>query len=150
MRKSFPSPSNVAVLVFIIALASLGATSVAQQAADANTTPKKSKPIVGVMESDNGKTIDMDSSQTLCVKLKVIAGTGYSWTLNGDPAPLKLGKSYTQQSNSTARRAGGPQMSVFELSANSSGVANLTFTYRRSWEYNVPPAKTFNVRVNVR
>ena len=41
-------------------------------------------------------------------------------------------------------------MSVFQLSANSAGLATLTFVYRRSWEYNVPPAKTFAIRVNVR
>jgi predicted secreted protein len=148
MRKPLLSRSNVAVLLFVTALGSLTATLAAQQAADENT--KKSNSVVGVFEADNGKTIDMDSSQTLRVKLKVIAGTGYAWTLSGDPKPLKLTKSYAQQSNSTARRQGGPEMSVFELSANSVGLANLTFVYRRSWEYNVPPAKTFSVRVNVR
>ena len=29
-------------------------------------------------------------------------------------------------------------------------MATLTLVYRRSWEYNVPPIKTFTVRVNVR
>ena len=111
---------------------------------------KKADSVLAVMESDNGKNIDLNNGQTLRVKLRVIAGTGYAWTLSGDPAPLKLIKSYTQHSNSTARRAGGTQMSVFELSASSAGLANVTFVYRRSWEYNVQPAKTFTVHVNVR
>jgi predicted secreted protein len=46
--------------------------------------------------------------------------------------------------------AGAPQMSVFQFSAASAGLANLTLVYRRSWEYNTTPAKTFSVRVNVR
>jgi predicted secreted protein len=154
MQKSLLPRFNVAVLVIVTSLALLSATATAQQATDTNTasttSTKKSKPVVGVMESDNGKTVDMDTSQTLRVKLKVIAGNGYGWTIDGDPAPLKLIKNYRQQSNSTARRAGGPEMAVFEMSASSAGVANLTFVYRRSWEYNVPPAKTFTVRVNVR
>jgi len=151
MRKLLLSRSTIAVLISLTALASLSARVAAQQATDANTAnTKKSKSVVGVMEADNGKTIDLTPGQTLRVKLKVIAGTGYGWTIDGDPAPLKLTKSYTQQTNSTARRAGGPEMSVFELTPNSTGLANLTFVYRRSWEYNVPPAKTFSVRVNVR
>jgi inhibitor of cysteine peptidase len=148
MRKPLLSRPNLAVLLFVTALASQGASVCAQQAPDANT--KKSNSVVGVMEADNGKDIEVNSGQTLRVKLKVIPGTGYAWTLSGDPAPLKLTKSYTQQNNSTARRVGASQMSVFELSANAVGLANLTFVYRRSWEYNVPPAKTFSVRVNVR
>lgn len=127
-------------------LASICGTVTAQQAADA----KKSESVVGVMEADNGKDIELNTGQTLRIKLKTIAGTGYAWALSGDPAPLKLTKTYTQKSNSTARRAGGPQMSVFDLSASSAGLANVTIVYRRSWEYNIPPAKTFTVRVNVR
>jgi hypothetical protein len=45
---------------------------------------------------------------------------------------------------------GGMQLSVFDLTANGPGVSNVTFVFRRSWEYNVAPAKTFTVRVNVR
>ena len=109
---------------------------------------KAADSVLTVTDADNGKNIDLASGQTLRVKLKTISGTGYAWTLSGDPAPLKLTKSYTQQNNS--RRAGGGQMSVFDLTASSAGLANVTFVYRRSWEYNVPPAKTFKVHVNVR
>jgi len=137
---------TIVVLVLVAALALLSEAAVAQQTADT----KKTQPVVGVHEADNGKDIDITTSQTLRVKLNTIAGTGYAWTLSGDPAPLKLTKSYTQHNNSTARRAGGAQPSVFDLTANSAGLANVTFVYRRSWEYNVPPAKTFSVRVNVR
>jgi inhibitor of cysteine peptidase len=142
MRKLLFPQLTVAVLL-LIASASL---TVAQQGNDT----RNSKPAMALMEADNGKNIDLNTGETLRIKLKTIAGTGYSWTLSGDPAPLKLTKSYTQNNNSTARRAGGPQMSVFDLSASSPGLANVTFIYRRSWEYNVPPAKTFSVRVNVR
>ena len=131
-------------VVLMMTLVSTCGIATAQQASDT----KKSDSVVGVLEADNGKDIELTTSQTLRVKLKTIAGTGYAWTLSGDPAPLKLTKSYTQQNNS--RRAGGGQMSVFDLTANSAGIAKVTFVYRRSWEYNVPPAKTFKVRVNVR
>jgi predicted secreted protein len=103
--------------------------------------------IVTITDADNGRDIELTTGQTLEVKLKSIAGTGYAWTLSGDPAPLKLTKTSTQRSKKTP---GAAQTSVFQLSANSAGLANVTFVYRRSWEYNIPPAKTFSVRVNVR
>ena len=103
-----------------------------------------------VTDADNGKDIDITSGQILQVKLKSNAGTGYAWTLSGDPAPLKLIKTSTQHSKNTSGKAGAPQMSVFQLQATSAGLTNLTFVYRRSWEFNVPPAKTFSIRVNVR
>lgn len=132
--------------VVLMMLAAICGTLTAQQSAD----KKKSEAVVGVIEADNGKDIDLNAGQTLRIKLKTIAGTGYAWTLSGDPAPLKLTKTYTQKNNSSASRAGGPQMSVFDLSASSAGLANVTLVYRRSWEYNVPPARTFTIRVNVR
>src|SRR5271157_5367002 len=137
MRKLLLARLIIAGLL-VAALASQSGTVTAQQAADSN----KSESIVGVTESDNGKDIDLTTAQTLQVKLKSIAGTGYAWTLSGDPAPLKLVKQSSQHGKSTSGRAGAPSFSVFQLQAGSSGLANVTFVYRRSWEYNVPPAKT--------
>lgn len=144
MPKSLLTRPNIAVLLMVVALASLRGTASAQQAADS----KKNEPIVAVMEADNGKDIDITAGQRLRIKLKTIAGTGYAWTLSGDPAPLKLTKTSTQRSKN--QQPGGAQVSVFDLTASSAGLANVTFVYRRSWEYNVPPAKTFGIRVSVR
>ena len=106
--------------------------------------------VVTVTDAENGKTIELSSGETLRVKLPGNPSTGYDWTLDGDPAPLKLIKSFHQANKKTTGMAGAPQTTVFQLSAPSAGAANVTFIYRRSWEYNVAPAKTFNVRVNVR
>jgi len=143
MRRSLPPRLTIAVLLSLAGLASLSDTAVAQQASD----PAKTLPVVRVTEAENGKDIDIADGQTLQVKLKSIAGTGYAWTLSGDPAPLKLTKTSTQRGKN---QPGAAQMSVFQLQANSAGMATVTFVYRRSWEYNVPPAKSFSIRVNVR
>jgi len=133
----------VALLLTLVCLATVEqAPATRLYASDA-----KYDSLVNVTEAENGKDIDITHGQTLQVKLKSIAGTGYAWTLSGDPAPLKLTKTFTQRSKSTP---GAVQMSVFQLAANSAGLANVTFVYRRSWEYDVPPAKTFSIRVNVR
>lgn len=109
---------------------------------------KAADSVLTVTDADNGKNIDLASGQTLRVKLKTISGTGYAWTLSGDPAPLKLIKTHTE--NGKSQRPGAGHISVFDLTASSAGLANVTFVYRRSWEYNVSPARTFTIRVNVR
>jgi predicted secreted protein len=55
---------------------------------------------------------------------------------------------FSKNKSSQAIGAAGTQ--VFRFGASSAGMATLKIIYHRSWEYNVPPAKTFSVRVNVR
>ena len=131
--------SRLVVLFFSIALA-----------ATAQTTAKKSSAanVVNVTETDNGKDIEMTTAQTLQVSLKATAGTGYAWTVLGDPGPLKLMKQSTHSVHGA--KPGGAQMQVFLFSASSPGIANLALVYRRSWQYNTPPAQKFAVKVNVR
>ena len=116
----------------------------------ANGHSSTSASIVTVTEADNGKAVELNAGQTLQVKLASNPSTGYDWTLDGDPSPLKLVKSFHQANKKTAGMPGAPQTTVFKLSAASAGAANVRLVYRRSWEYNVAPAKTFSVRVNVR
>lgn len=101
-------------------------------------------------ESDNGKDIDLIAGSTLVVKLPGNPSTGYNWTVVGDPAPLKLQKSSFARSKTKSGMVGSSGTAIFRLSAGSSGMATLNLVYRRSWEYNVAPVKTFTVRVDVR
>jgi len=106
--------------------------------------------IVTITQADDGKSIEVNAGQRLQVKLPSNPSTGFDWTLSGDPAPLKLRKTFHVKNSKSSTMPGSPRTTVFELSMGASGVTNLTFVYRRSWEYNVAPAKTFSVRVNVR
>jgi predicted secreted protein len=144
--RRFAASALAALLLAFVAVVMFGRA----MAITLQTDAKSADSIVNVTEAENGKEIDLATGQVLRLKLKSIPGTGYAWTLDGDPAPLKLVKSFTQRKKSTSGMAGAPQMSVFQLKANSAGLATVTFVYRRSWEYNVPPAKTFSVRVNAR
>ena len=114
----------------------------------AKATPQSAPHTVTITDTDNGKDVDITTGQALIVKLKGNPSTGYAWSVSGDPAPLHLKKSSHERNKSGM--AGAPQMSVFQFSAASAGLANLTLVYRRSWEYNTTPAKTFSIRVNVR
>ncbi len=121
----------------------------ALQTASSGASAKTAASAVTVTDQDNGKDIDLAPDQTLIVKLASNPSTGYKWTVEGDPAPLKLQKqTYRKSTKSSAM--GAPGMEVFQFSAGSSGIANLKLNYHRSFEYNLPPVKTFSLRVNVR
>jgi len=109
-----------------------------------------SSATVTITDQDNGKDVDMTTGSTLVVKLKSNASTGYSWTVAGEPTPLRLQKTSYQKNKASAKAVGAPGVQVLQFGANSAGMATLNLVYRRSWEYNVSPAQTFSVRVNVR
>jgi len=118
-----------------------------------SASPGSNKPVSPtstITDQDNGKDIDLTTGERLIVKLTSNPTTGYGWAVAGDPAPLKLEKSAFHRSTKSSRVVGAPGVQVLQFSASSAGIANLTVVYRRSWEYNVPPVKTFSVRVNVR
>lgn len=139
----------LAFSVAVLFAASIPAAAEILQAASSGTSAKTAASAVTVGDQDNGKDIDLASNQTLVVKLASNPSTGYKWTVEGDPAPLKLEKqTYRKSTKSSAM--GAPGLQVFQFSGGSSGIANLKLNYHRSFEYNVPPAKTFSLRVNVR
>ena len=151
--KKLHSFFHEADLVFLRSCAVVLAIGLAcgNAAAQPATTGSNAKvaPATTLTEQDNGRDIDLNAGETLIVRLPSNPSTGYTWTVAGEPAPLKLEKSTFHKKTANAG-VGAPGTMVFRLAATSSGIANLTIVYRRSWEYNTPPMKTFSVRVNVR
>ncbi len=145
-----PLPVVRLLLVFCVAvLFAVAIPAEVQQTASSGASAKTAASAVTATDQDNGKDIDLAPDQTLIVKLASNPSTGYKWTVEGDPAPLKLQKqTYRKSTKSSAM--GAPGMEVFQFSAGSSGIANLKLNYHRSFEYNLPPVKTFSLRVNVR
>ncbi len=125
-------------------------TAAAWQAPTAKASAAAGSTTVNVGDQENGKDIDLTSGGVLIVSLSSNPSTGYRWAVVGDPTPLKLQKASFRKQAGSPQMVGAPGVQVFRFSANSAGMATLTLNYSRSWEYNVPPAKTFSVRVKVR
>ncbi len=138
------SRGMLALLLTMVLCTGVGGQQTATLAAKAPSND------VVLTENDNGRDIDLTTNNTLIVKLSSNPSTGYAWSVAGDPAPLKLQKSTFRKSKAKNGMVGASGTAVFQLTASSAGMTNLTLVYRRSWEYNVPPMKTFSVRVNVR
>ncbi|HKD83790.1 MAG TPA: protease inhibitor I42 family protein [Terriglobales bacterium] len=137
------------ILVFAIAVTAASPALELQTSSSAPSS-KSSPTVVTVTDQNNGKDIDLTSGEELVVKLASNRSTGYGWTVSGDPAPLKLEKMSYHKSTKSSQITGAPGVQIFQFSAATAGIATLNLVYRRSWEYNMPPAKTFSLRVNVR
>ncbi len=128
----------------------LGCAAEAWQTPSAKSPAKAGSQAVSINDEDNGKDVDLTSGGTLLVKLGSNPSTGYSWAVAGDPSPLKLEKTSYRKNPAASKTVGAPGVQIFQFDASSAGMATLQLIYRRSWEYNVAPAKTFKVRVEVR
>src|SRR5208337_23063 len=139
------------VIIFAIAAVCLASSSLAQSVQTSTASPagSHSSSTVIVTAQDNGKEVDLPQGGTLVVRLEANPSTGYSWTVKGDPSPLKLVKLSYRKNNSN-RAAGAPSTQELRLAATSSGIVLLDLEYRRPWEYNAAPARTFRIHVNAR
>ena len=137
-------------IVAALALLLFSLMLVAQPPQSPGAPQKSASSVVIITDEDNGKDIDLPAGDTLVLRLKSNPSTGYSWAIKGDPSPLRLVKSPTKKNAQTGHAVGAPVTQEFRLTAVSAGMASLSLEYRRPWEYNVAPAKTFNVKVNAR
>lgn len=113
-------------------------------------TPPHAKPSVIVTDSDANNPVQLRVGQTLQVRLASNPTTGYSWSVQQVPAELQLGQSVyaTGSQNKNVAGAGGYQ--TIDFAGKIPGKAELKLEYRRPWEKDAPPAKTFSVTVSVK
>jgi len=152
LQRSTGSKRHGESIVAIFAVAAIMASAFIGCSAKRTSVAMAANPgqAITITEQDSGKTISMATGQTLFVGLASNPSTGYQWMLQGTPAPLELAKSDfagdPQQSNVPG--AGGTQQ--LQLTAKAAGTVVLTLEYRRPWEKDVPPARTYAVTVVVK
>ncbi|MGA3316152.1 MAG: protease inhibitor I42 family protein [Candidatus Korobacteraceae bacterium] len=140
--------TRIAIAALALLLFSL--MLVAQPPQSPGAQQKSTPSAIAITDQDNGKDIDLPAGDTLVLRLKSNPSTGYGWAIKGDPSPLRLVKSSTQENGQTSHAIGALVTQEFRLAAVSAGMASLTLQCRRPWEHNVTPVKTFHVRVNAR
>jgi len=105
---------------------------------------------LNVDDSYSGKQVELAVGQSLVVTLDSNASTGYSWSLaqNSDDSVLnETGNKYLAP-QTTLVGAGGKEEWTFK--ALKKGTSSISMVYRRSWEKDTPPAKTFDLTVVVK
>lgn len=92
--------------------------------------------------------------QLLAVRLPTQAGTGYSWRLvSGSAADSVLGLAQYRTEHELNKDGkplvGGRVWDTFSFPASRQGTTTLEFVYDRAWEHKVPPARRYNLKVDV-
>ncbi len=107
--------------------------------------------IIPLTIADSSRTIEAIVGDTLDLVLESIPGTGYQWQIDlldstmlmptRLPRPLAPERPY---------RVGEPAPFYLALIAVAPGQTILRLVYKRSWEKDVPPAKTFEININIK
>jgi len=99
--------------------------------------------------TDAGRQLHLRPGQTLQVTLEGNPTTGYNWlVVQVDEAVLKQVGEPEFKADSAALGAGGKITLRFQ--AVAAGNTGLLLAYKRPWEKDVPPEKTFTASVVVR
>jgi inhibitor of cysteine peptidase len=143
-RTSYAIHTVVVALTFLLVVAGCAAKHAA------TSTPPKAKPPIVVSESDADKPIQLILGQTLQVRLASNPTTGYSWSVQQRPDQLELVQSAYAADPQGRNMPGAGGHQTIEFVARSAGNGELKLEYRRPWEKNVAPARTFTASVVVK
>ena len=104
-----------------------------------------------ITEKDNGSTFELRTGDILTLKLESIPGTGYSWYIEkNDNKLMELMGEHTHEVPKGTTVVGGMEYEVFRLRALASGTNRLELSYKRIWEKEKKPLRTFLIRVRVK
>jgi len=105
--------------------------------------------VIAVSEQEQGSTITLARGAVLEVRLDSVPGTGYRWdTAVQEPSPLRLIE-MRDVPLADNKRVGGQQIQLFRFEATRAGEVMLKLRYRRPWERDKPPVKTWSLTVIV-
>ncbi len=95
---------------------------------------------------DSGRTLELPIDGGFEVELAGNMTTGYSWTIAScdEHVVRSLGEP-TYAADSDKLGAGG--LFTFKFQAVSAGETEVVLVYHRPWEKEMPPAKTFSVKI---
>lgn len=100
-------------------------------------------------EQDTGQTVELRAGEQLEVVLAGNPTTGYRWEqTGGDVVILRPAGEPSFTADSTLVGASGTF--VFRFAGAAAGQTTLTLVYRRSFEAEIPPLKTFEAPIVVR
>jgi inhibitor of cysteine peptidase len=134
-------PTWCAALLFGTYLISRGQPLALKMPANQNLTT--------VREKDKKSEVSVPKDGILVVRLSVSPGTGFSWHITScDRNRLKLLGDPVFEGSGEAK-PGESEEQVFRFKALTAGPSILRLAFRRGWEKDAPPARTFEIKVKI-
>jgi inhibitor of cysteine peptidase len=108
--------------------------------------------VIALDESSDGKTVAAAVPQKIAVALKGNPTTGFGWFLGkiDGEAVVQEGKIEYVASPKPPGMVGGGGVFVATFKAAAAGKATVTLEYKRPWEKDKPPAKTFTITIEIK
>jgi inhibitor of cysteine peptidase len=105
---------------------------------------------VTVTEKDNGSQFELNKGDLLTLRLESNPSTGYSWQIAGNDEKLMelMGKP-TSEAPERRLIVGGIEYRIFRFKALTGGTDILELQYKRIWEKEKEPLKTFRITVKI-
>ncbi len=104
---------------------------------------------IKISEQDAGKTIALKTGDTLLIELDGNITTGFNW-IPAPQDPVLLDQVGETEVTPESDLPGAPGKIVMRFNAVAQGQTLLHLDYKRSWETDVAPDKTFEVSVVVK
>jgi inhibitor of cysteine peptidase len=105
---------------------------------------------ITVTEKDNGSQFELKKGDVLTLRLESNPSTGYSWQIAGNDEKLMelMGKP-TSETPERKLIVGGIEYEIFRFRALASGTNVLELCYKRIWEKEKEPLKTFRITAKI-
>jgi inhibitor of cysteine peptidase len=121
--------------------------------ASVSAAPPSGGKTVKIGEADGGKTIDAHVGDTVALTLETNPSTGYDWQV--DSVDKTLGQPKIERPEGPAKAVGAATTMTFSWSLASkspldlAGDHEVVLGYRRPWEKDDPPEKTFKFKLRI-
>jgi inhibitor of cysteine peptidase len=112
-------------------------------------TPSIPCHALDVADRNNGGEFFLGPGETLTLKIFGNPTTGYLWQVVECDRGVLMQRSEPVFVPDSERIGSGGKF-IFRFSAGRPGSTRLKLVYRRPWERNIPPAKTFELGLTVR
>jgi predicted secreted protein len=111
--------------------------------------PKSSGPSQTTPGNVTGESKTVKVGEEFKVELESNPTTGFDWQMTTRPDETILGLTGDEFVSSNTSAVGAPGVRTWRFKALKAGNTNMVFQYMRSWEKDVPPAKTHSLSVTV-
>ena len=115
-------------------------------AASAGTDGEKT---VTLTVKEKATELKLTKGDTFELKLQMQGGTGYTWQIAKDDQKILKSKGEPTTETMGEAKPGGPQLRVFRFQAVAAGTCELELHYRRPFEKDKPPEKTYKLTLQV-
>jgi inhibitor of cysteine peptidase len=107
---------------------------------------------IALTADNDGETVELSVGQEFTIALESNPSTGYGWEVLPMPEPVvkQVGEAEFKQDETSGRRVGVGGTATFRFKAVEAGNGPLKLVYRRSWETEVEPIKSFSVKIVVK